>query len=216
MATLKGPGAMKQLPLMAVWSENQVTKGKDGQVTGCYLDVQVNQSEMTQKDAKAGKADTNPHLESHKAEINGSNIVSHTVWYSKQQMDAMQSVGTTVKQSDGKMACGFTADVMARSNPKDPNAQKRVVVLLPKDPSKAKDAEEAKKIEDYNAAHPVSGASKKFGPDSLAKQEKITSLAKAARTKAKAAEATAEKSAEVEAEAQAEEPTASEPEAPFA
>lgn len=215
MATLRGPGAMKQLPLMAVWSDSQVTKNNEGKVTGCYLDVQVNQSDMTQKDAKGGKADSNPHLESHNASINGSKIVSHTVWYSQQQMDAMQSVGTTIKQENGKNACAFTADVMARSNPKEPDAQKRVVVLLPKDPSRAKDPEEAKKMEAYNEAHPVSGAPKGFNEKSLAKQEKITAIAKSvkAAAKSKSAEAAVEKTAETQAEAPAAE---AEPDVPFA
>lgn len=214
MATLRGPGAMKQVPLIAVWSENQITKNKEGQPTGAYLDVQVNQSGMTQKAAKEGKADSNPHIESHQADIKGQQIVSHTVWYSQQQMEAMQSVGTTVQQENGKYACAFGADLMARSNPKDPSAGKRVVVLLPKDLSKAATPEDAKKIEEYNAAHPVSGAPKGFNEKSLAKQEKITSIAKSVRAEAMKAKS-AEKAAAKDVEAQAEAPEASDDVPPF-
>lgn len=201
MAILRGPGAMKQLPLIAVWSDKQVTRGNDGKdVNGAYLDIQLDQSTLLKKDIEAGKAQTNPHIESHKTMANDREFTSHTVWYSKQQLDAMQSAGKTVKQSDGRMACAFTADVTPKVN--ESTKAKRMIVLLPKDPEKAKTPKDKARIDAYNAAHPVGPSSNtRFNAGSVAKQEKVTAQARALRD-SKTASKQAEAQASVEAEAE--------------
>lgn len=197
MANLRGVGGMKQRNLIASFADAQVTK-KDGKVTGAYLTVELDQSTMTQKDAKAGKADTNPYIESHAAKgKDGQEFVSHNVWYSQSQIDAMQNAGKSVVQSDGRTAIAFKADVQKSKDGK--TGETRMIVLTPKDPAKAKDAEERAKIEKYNEMHPIGASDNtKFGKDSLAKQEKITTLAKENRPAKEAP------GAEMQAEQQAE------------
>lgn len=179
MANLRGVGGMKQLNLIASWKDSQVTE-KDGKVTGAYLTVEKDQTMISQKDAKAGKADTNPYLESHEAEGTNGKYTSHNVWYSQSQIDAMKSIGAFAKQEDDRNAVAFKADVQKSKNEK--TGESRIIVLTPKDASKAATPEDKAKIEKYNEAHPFGPSdNKKFDGKSLVKQEKITAIAKANR-----------------------------------
>lgn len=203
MANLRGPGGMKQLNLIASFKDNQVTKDKEGNITGAYLTVQKDQSTLTQKAAKEGKADPNPYIESHEAEgKDGNKYVSHNVWYSQSQIDAMQNAGKSVVQADGRTAIAFKADVQKSKDPQSDVT--RMIVLTPKDPAKAKDDAEKAKIDKYNEMHPM-GASdnKKFDAKALERQEKITALAKENRP---SRETSAEVEAQAEAQAEAAEP----------
>lgn len=203
MANLRGVGGMKQLNLIASWKDSQVTKadGGKGPVNGAFLTIEKDQSLFTQKAAKEGKCDTNPYLESHKETgKTGNEYTSHNVWYSQSQIDSMTKAGTVVKTADGRNAVAFKADVQ-QSKSKD--GEKRVIVLTPKDVSKAKTAEDKAKAEKYNEAHPFGPSDNtKFNAKSLEKQEKITKLAKENRpVKEVAVEAEAQAENEVEAQA---------------
>lgn len=201
MANLKGVGGASQRNLIASYKDSQVTE-KDGKVTGAFLTVEIDQSVMTQKAAKEGKADTNPYLASKETVgKDGTTYVSHTEWYSQGQIDAMRAAGDEAKQEDGRTAIAFKSDIaIYKATDERPT---RVLAVIPKDLSKAKDDAEFAKMQAYNEKHPIGKSdNKKFGPKTLASQEKITGLAKASRQAALAKAAPeAEKSAEAEAEA---------------
>lgn len=201
MANLRGPGGMKQLNLIASWKDSQVTradKGK-GDINGAFLTIEKDQSMMTQKAAKEGKADTNPYIESHTEKGPNGEYTSHNVWYSQSQIDAMTAAGKSAKQADGRNAIAFKADVQKSAGK---NGTSRIIVLTPKDVSKAKNDDESAKIEKYNEMHPLGASDNtKFGPKTLEKQEKITALAKENRpVRETAKEAEAEKAADAEPE----------------
>lgn len=208
MANLKGPGGMSQLNLIASWKDSQVTTNdKTGEVNGVFLTVQKDQSMLTQKDAKEGKADTNPYLtsETKTFEKDGQQqeYVSHTLWYSKKQWESMTEAGTLVKQDDGTMAVAFKADVH-KSTDKE-TKKSRIVVCTPKDLTKGQTGEALAKDQKYNEDHRMSPSdNKKIDSKLLARQEKITALAKANRPSKEAAmQATAELSVENDVEMEA-------------
>lgn len=215
MAQLTGIGGMKGKNLIASFTDNQITKNEKGVRTGAFVTVQVDQSTMTQKAAKEGKADTNPYLESHTVEgkRDGGTYVSHTVWYSDRQLQQMQDAGKSVDQKDGTHAIAFKGNVQKAKDSK--TGESRMIVVTQKQIPANATPEQKAKLEKQNEQNALQASdfAAKFGPDSLAKQAKITSLAKQARDKAKAAEKSAEKMAEAE-QAQAE-AAATEPEVPF-
>lgn len=197
MANLRGSGAFSQRNLIASYSDKQITT-QDGQAKGAFVTIELDQSTMTQKDAKAGKADTNPYIESHKTQGPNGDYTSHNVWYSKSQIDAMESAGKSVKQEDGRNAIAFKGDIQKSGD--------KLIVLTPKDLDKAKDDTERAKMEKYNEAHKLNESDNKaFNSKSLAKQEKITALAKENRPSRESSK-TAELQQVAETEAQADEP----------
>ena len=146
MARFVGKGSMKQVPLIAMWNEKQVTHNNEGKMTGAYLDIQVDQSNLTDLDVLKGKAQGNPSLDTHKTR---DGRVSHGVWYSMDQINAMASVGGpseygVTKNGNKQFAMAFAADVM----PKSDNGRRHMVVLLPK--GSDNEADKA-----YNEKHPV-------------------------------------------------------------
>lgn len=146
MARFVGKGSMKQVPLIAMWNEKQVTHNNEGEMTGAYLDIQVDQSNLTDLDVLQGKAQANPSLDTHTTR---DGRVSHGVWYSMDQINTMASVGGpadagVTKNGNRRMAMVFSADVM----PKGDNGRKHMVVLLPK----TSDSEADKA---YNEKHPI-------------------------------------------------------------
>lgn len=202
MANLKGTGAMNQRDLIVSYQESQLYTNDKGRTTA-FLTVQLDQSTMTQKDAKAGKADSNPYLNSNSVEgKDGDTFVSHTVPYTKGQLDTIEAAGTKVVQKDGTIAIAIKANIQVMGAT---GSKREPIIMLPKDENRAKDETELAKIKAYNEKNPVGkSGNTKFGVDSLAKQAKITGLAKAARVAElealKAPEATAEKAVEAEAE----------------
>lgn len=174
---------MKQLNLIASWKDSQQSMAKDDptKVSGAFLTIEKDQSMFDPKDAKDGKADPNPYLESHKVKGDRGEFTSHTVWYSKSQMDMMMNAGQTVKQADGRNAIAFKADVQKSTDPK--TKVSRMIVLTPKDPAKAQgDKAELAKIEKYNDMHPMGPSDNQaFDENTLAKQAGITKIAKESR-----------------------------------
>lgn len=187
MAKFRGKGSMTQVPLQVYYSDQQITKNRAGEMTGVYLDVQVDQSGFTDQDVLSGKAQTNPHLDTHKTN-NGR--TSHSVWYSKHQFDAMLSVGKPVPLSVGnhvRNVIGLQADLMAKDG--------HVVVLTPKDVNKVNTVSERAEILSYNSKHELNASpnalSAGFGidesmsgmlkPDSIIRHNDISGVAKAVR-----------------------------------
>lgn len=165
----------KNISLLAIWSDKHVTRnGATHEADGAYVDVQVDQSNMTASDARAGKASSNPHIETYPRtdEKYPKMDVLHSVWYSKSQLDAMMAAGETVKSS-GKNVCAFTANI-GRVASKD-GKKGRTIVLLPKDPSKASNEDERRKIDAYNSRNPVGkSANERVDEGILERQDRVT------------------------------------------
>ncbi len=205
MANLRGVGGMKQLDLIATYKPSQLTKSKDdpNKTNGVFLTVQVDQSTMSKADAEAGKADSNPYIESHKEKGDKGEYTSHNVWYSSNQLAAMEAAGNMVTQKDGSVSIAFKADVQKVKDGKTDTS--RLIVLTPKDVSKAKNDEEKAKIEKYNEAHPMGASSNtKFNTKSLEKQAAITAIAKDVRAKERENMVEPEVAVEAEAAVEAE------------
>ena len=194
----KEHGGSKQRNLIAVYQDSQVMKDKEGNVKGAFLDIQIDQRDKTKADLKAGKIDTNPslHSESKKGK-DGNNFVSHTVFYTKNQLDQF---GPQVKQEDGRTALAFKADITRSKDAK--TGKERVVVYTQKDPALAKNDADKAKIEAYNEQHPVGPSDRGINAKSMARQERITAEAKAnkpERITSKSAEAEAGKEEQLDA-----------------
>ena len=117
MANLRGQGAFQGVNLI-VHAPAKGAVVKNGKETGRFLDVQVDQSLKSVDKIKSGegKADTNPHLASFETEHpNGGTYVSHRVFYSASQVEAMANAAgdkKTKELDNGDTVYGIQADVM--------------------------------------------------------------------------------------------------------
>lgn len=158
-------------PLIAVWSDSDVRYDKDGKPKGAYLDIQVDQSGLTQEQIRAGKGYSSPSV--HYAYVNTVAAEPHKQFYTQRQLDMMLDVGTTADYGD-KHGCSFTANVYTRVNENTGNGTS--FVCLPKDASTAKSAEDLAAIEWYNETNKLRGSQHEaFGPDDLKRQFDVTS-----------------------------------------
>lgn len=90
MARLRGPGALKQVPLLAMYTDRDVVFDEQGNKKGVWMDVQVDQSQLTKDDIRSGKGDPNPHLNSHcLTNEEGNSVISHRTFYTARQFDKM-------------------------------------------------------------------------------------------------------------------------------
>ena len=184
--------AYKQRDLIAVFTDAQITRDKDGKPSGAYMDVQLDQSNVAKKDLAKAKIDTNPSIESHKSQIKAKDgkpateIVSHTVWYAQSQIDAMRNVGKEVKQSTGENLIAFNADLQT-VKAKDAKGVliggSKTIVLTPKVASATATPEQVAKISAYNKMHPFGESTNaaKINAKTLVKQDAVTAFAKTAR-----------------------------------
>lgn len=151
------------VPLVAVWQDKDVKYDKAGQFKGAYVDMQIDQALYGQNYSSPSVSYSNtknPDSE-HRKE-----------YYSKVQLDKMLSAGT---QADVGSIHGisFTATVWDKMNKE--TGDHKSIVLLPKDPSLAKSAMEARQIDDYNKIAVVSESQhENFGPNELKQQFDIT------------------------------------------
>ena len=195
-----GASPMKQRNLIFSHNENQIVRDKDDPnvIKGYFLDVQLDQSGMTQKDAKAGKADSNPHLTSETYEKDGDSRVGHSTFFSKGQYDAIMAQGQSFTDDKGNTHMAAKANLAIKKDEK--TGKSSVIVLTPKEVKEGMTPEEAAKVEAYNEKNPFGPSdTKNFGPKTIEKQDTIKALAKAA----KAAAAPQRTAPEAQAEAQA-------------
>lgn len=173
MARLKGPGALKQVALLAVWSPDDLTRDEKGNLTGCMVDMQVDQTDLWRSGTIMDGGDSNPHLASHVSYENGDAVMSHTMWYSKEQMNAILSVGQTCNQDHGRRVCGFRGDLRLIPDELKNGEFKVPVVIVPGDLTWKSEAERAK-LDAYYAKHPLNAPDHPIRPDTLYRQECVT------------------------------------------
>lgn len=206
MANFRGKGSMTQRPLIAVWKDSQYTTlegTSDGQVTGAYVDVQLDQSDLTPEDVKAGKAQTNPHLQNTLTEYKDRETgemkksMDHTVWYSIRQLNAMSGGGFPKKTEDGRNVLAFTSSIGSRQvkDKESDEPKTRMLVLCPKSLDKVP-AEDLEKVKAWNEKHTIT-PKPGFDASILEKQEAVVAAAKKYRDEQRAAS----KAAELEAKA---------------
>lgn len=163
------------VPLIAVWNDSDVRYNKDGTPKGAYIDVQVDQSNLTEQEMKSGKGYGNPSISRVYAGLKGGKPVSE--FYTQRQLDMMTGVGTTVDYGS-KHGCSFTANVYTRVN--EETGKSKSFVCLPKDEAKAKDARDLKSIQWYNDVNKVSGSCHdNFSQDDLKRQVYVTNYSSA-------------------------------------
>lgn len=142
---LKGKTIFNDINCIAVWKDKDVTYNKSGQVTGAYVDVQLDQSSLTLEQINKGQGYSSPslHCSSNKDPKCGMN----QVWYTKKQLDIMQKFGSTADMGDTH-GCSFTSNLMSKTNSK--TGQKTTIVLLPKEYKEGMSAEDEANVSAYN------------------------------------------------------------------
>lgn len=167
MANLRGK-TTKGVNLIAMFSKNQK------QEHGAYMSVQVQQPMAA--DIKAGKEtpDTNPYLINVRKEgKDGSSYVSHTTFYTNDQIDKMKSAGMSEVDKDGNTFITCKADLVKASTKDGKNIGFAV-----------------------NTKNDIAASDNKYEPTKVAAyNEKVTKKAKADAAAAREA-AKAEKTAE--------------------
>ncbi|MEY8312875.1 hypothetical protein AALA61_12990 [Oscillospiraceae bacterium 42-9] len=173
----------KNQPLIAVWTDQDVVKKSDGSVKGVYLDIQVDQSDLSRKDVQKGAGFSSPSV--HYAYSQNPERKANKVFYTARQMDMIQGVGTTTEA--GKVhGCSFTANVYNR---KTPSGKDTSFVLLPKDEAMAKSNAELDDIRWYNSQNRLQPSKhESFGPGKLKQQFFVTSQVRELMNKGKEAE----------------------------
>lgn len=238
MANLtKEAGGFTQRKLMASFTPSQVTRDKKtGEVTGAFVTVQIDQSDRTMEDAKAGKCDTNPYLNSSEVQgEDGKTFVSHNIWYGARQMRMATQCGSYANigtKENPVYGLTFTADLASVTDPE--TKKTKAIARMPKDVAGLKAAEEAAKaalaqatgndraekqkaLEEatkavaeataYNQKHPFTPGPKPTA-EMFKRQADITAAAKEARDAAKQAKAAAKTPAKAPSQAAAEMPFA--------
>lgn len=135
MANLKN--GRKNLNLMAVFTDKQVTYNKEtGQPSGAFLDIQIDQSDLSEDLARQGKGDPNPHIENVSVSFRNKNgqrqtMVEHTRWYNMNQLNMMREVGYE-SVSGNTHAIQFNGTVtMTKSREVDGSEGMHVIVVCP-------------------------------------------------------------------------------------
>ena len=220
MANLSGKGGMTQRKLIAVWKDsNQTTLegNREGRVTGAYIDIQLDQSDLTPEDIAAGKGQANPHLNNQletyndKATGEEKKAMNHRTWYSARQIASMTGKlqgarGDDIafsKTEDGRNVVSFTADVISRKyTDNDGKSRTRFLVACPKDLDNVK-PEDMAKAQAFNEKHAITPHPGFNADELLGKQDAVTAAAKDQRKAQYEAtqEMQADKSVEAEAEA---------------
>lgn len=116
MAIFRGKGSMSQVPLIATFNEKQVLRNAKGEMTGVYLEVQVDESNLSELDVMQGKAQISPWLDTHKSK---AGPYLHDVFYNAEQAKALSKVGSMYHYDDTangnkKYVMMFSADVRYR------------------------------------------------------------------------------------------------------
>jgi len=208
MAQVFRRGGWQQRNLIASWNNDNETKSKEtGKVTGAFLDVQIDQLLLFQKNGKdrplstddpetkklvKTEAEGNPHIESQYQPSSFGGMESHHVWYSTEQISDMKKAGQTIENQTNfgpgsasgqgprcnQTAIAFKADLRkARYNKA---GETRVVVTTPANTANAKSDLERNKMVKYNESHPMGPSDNKdFNNNSLARQDSIARLARA-------------------------------------
>ncbi len=135
----------KNQAVIAVWTNDDIVKKADGTVKGAYLDIQIDQSNLSRKDVQNGKGLSSPSV--HYAYSQNPERKPNKVFYTARQMDMMQSVGTTTDAGKAH-GCSFTANVYTR---KGVSGKDTSFVLLPKDEAFAKSNAELDDVRWYNS-----------------------------------------------------------------
>ncbi|MBD5584296.1 MAG: hypothetical protein HDQ88_04385 [Clostridia bacterium] len=156
MAKFETAESMKGLRLVAVTSSRQATHNDKGDVTGNYIDVQVDQTHLTQDDIRKGKALVNPSIETHKTK---KGKFSHSVWYGLDQMKHFEDVAPwTVAygaHADGSVSAFHYLPFVGNIYPRDmKDGSRKFVVLCPRDPGSVPDDQRRKVIE-YNERNQI-------------------------------------------------------------
>lgn len=178
MVRFEGKGSMTQRNLVAIWRDENLTRGEDGKATGAWIDVQMAQPD---KCADYYGGDVNKACEAiarddaqRDPSINvrlkkDGSTYTKPVWYSRAQMRQMAAAngGKLFEQVDDKgtvYAASFKASVAPLRDKR--TGRTNMVVLMPKDPSRAKDDVGRAKIEKYNARN-------KIGPSDFGKANEV-------------------------------------------
>lgn len=111
MARLKGEGALKDVPLIAVFPSNRVVEKANKR----YAEIQIDQSNLTKKQIQSGMGQSNPYLNSKSvefAEAQTGTYVDHYFLYGNKQYDAIkEAAGDKAFTEKRKTADGKTIDV---------------------------------------------------------------------------------------------------------
>ena len=172
MADFRGKGNSTQVDMLAtVLAKND---------KGVLLDVQLDQSQggtgkkAVQADVKAGAIQSNAHLVSEKvtSKTDGSTFTAHGKWYSTAQYDALVEAagGTHTDKGSGREFIGFQGNIGYGNDGKP-------MVKIPKGVPEGASAEEAAKIEKYNAGAQIGASSHEITDKTLADHSKRTAYA---------------------------------------
>lgn len=145
-------GHQKNQPLIAVWTDEDIRYDATGKPKGAMVDIQVDQSQLTPEDIKAGKGFSSPSV--HYAYSQNPERKPNKLFYTQNQLDMMQGAGITVTAGNTH-GCSFTANVYTRSSGTNKDTS---FVCLPKDESRAKNSDELSDIRWYNIMNPLQGS----------------------------------------------------------
>ena len=178
MAKFEGKGSMTQRNLVAMWRDENLTRNDDGKVTGAWIDVQLAQPDKC-PDYYGGDynqavdaivrddAQKDPSINVRSKKDGGTYV--KPVWYSRSQIRQMAAAngGKLFEQADDKgtvYAASFKGNVAPLKDMR--TGKTNMVVLMAKDPSRAKDDTEREKIEKYNVHN-------KLGPSDFGKADEV-------------------------------------------
>lgn len=112
MKGISGPGGTSGKNLIAVYKDAQVIKDENGNRKGAYLQVMLDQSNLTKTALKNNPqlADNDPYLVHQKTK---QDKTTSSTYYSDKQLQAIeQAAGGPIAQKDGSNLLAFKGDIM--------------------------------------------------------------------------------------------------------
>lgn len=164
------PGKVSMsVPMIALWTDGNMTRDKaTGEVNGVYLDVQIDQSDLTAGNIEDGSAFSSPSLS---YAPNGRSGSPNQVWYSKQAFDAMLEAGSTADV--GKVhGCSFIGNVRGFETK---GKSVKSIVLTPKEIPEDASIYDRQDFEAYNQVNKLGPSPhEQFSSDDLKRQFDVT------------------------------------------
>ncbi|MBD5584294.1 MAG: hypothetical protein HDQ88_04375 [Clostridia bacterium] len=156
--------------LIGIWTDGDIKYDKNGNIKGAFIDMQVDQSHLTQEDIAAGRGYSSPSISY--AFSRTPELSANKKYYTKSQLDAMFKVGSMADYG-GLHGCSFTANVYTKVNKE--TGKSDTMVCFPMDEKNARSAEDLDKIRWYNEKNKLKGSmTKDFGTAELRSQIEVT------------------------------------------
>lgn len=103
--------AQMRVPLIGVWSDEDIRYSKNGNIRGVYVDVQVDQSTMRPSDVARGRGYGSSSIQSVYGDRDAESVGK--IYFPKRQFDIIMVAG--IQASYGATyGCSFTGDVFVR------------------------------------------------------------------------------------------------------